>query len=162
MKPRILRTFAGLIATVTAAAAAFAPGDTAFTKRVETALLKEPRMTAAATARLPYARELKVTEVSGAWVRVKAGRASGWVFSGNLAAGKPSETRGLDGLPLAAAETTASAAARPLAPAAIEYAERKGLADAAHQLDWLQAQADAVTAEDVEAFLKEQRKGEYQ
>ena len=119
-------------------------------------------MTAEATSRLPYARELKVTEVDGSWVRVKSGRASGWVFAGNLTADKPSEERGLDGLPLSAAETTASAAARPLAPAAVEYAERKGLGDAAAQLDWLQEQADAVTAEDVEAFLKENRKGEYQ
>ena len=44
----------------------------------------------------------------------------------------------------------------------VEYAERKGLGDAAAQLDWLQEKADAVTAEDVEAFLKENRKGEYQ
>lgn len=162
MNPRIFRTLIGLLATVTAAAAAFAPGDTAFTKRVETALLKEPRMTAEATARLPYARELTVTDVDGSWVRVKAGRARGWVFAGNLAASKPSEVRGLDGLPLPAAETSATAAARPLAPAAIEYAERKGLGDAAEQLDWLQEQADAVTAEEVDAFLEENRKGEYQ
>lgn len=151
-----------LVATAASGAAAFAPGDAAFTKRVETALLAEPRTLAKTVTVLPYARELKVDEVRGAWVRVRAGRSRGWVFAGNLAATKPSETRGLDGLPLAAAETSATAAARPLAPAAVEYTERQGLGDAAAQLQWLQAQAAAVSPEDVQTYLREHAKGEFQ
>lgn len=157
--PICLVALAGLAATATAA---FAPGGTAFTKRVETALLSEPKTLAAAVARVPYARALKVDEVRGAWVHVSDGTHAGWVFGGNLASSKPSETRGLDGLPLAASATSASAAARPLAPAAIDYADRRGIQDAAEDLQWLDEQSDTVTKEDVRAFLQDQRKGEYQ
>lgn len=151
-----------LASTSTVAFAAFNPGGAAFTKRVETALLAEPKLTAETVARLPYARELKVREVRGGWVRVSAGKIAGWVFAGNLAEAKPSETRGLDGLPLEAADTSATAAARPLAPAAVDYAERKGLGPAAEDIKWLEQQSDALTAADIQAFLQQQKKGEYQ
>ena len=151
-----------LLATAVSAAAAFNAGDTAFTKRVETALLSEPRVTAKAVAQQPYARELKVQGVQGAWVNVSAGRQRGWIFAGNLAESKPSETRGLDGLPLPASETSATAAARPLAVATVDYTDRKGLGKAAEDIEWLQAEAKKVSAGDVVVYLQEQKKGEYQ
>ena len=157
-----LTHFAVLLGTAAVAAAALRVGDAAFTKRVETALLAEPRPMAAPVTQLPYAREVKVQEVQGAWVRVASGAQSGWVFSGNLASAKPSETRGLDGLPLAAAETSATAAARPLAQAAVDYAGRRGLGHAAEDLHWLEEQAHRVTPEEVQAFLETERKGEFQ
>jgi hypothetical protein len=142
--------------------AALAVGGAAYTKRAETALLAEPQMLATPVARIAYAKKLKVEAVKGPWVRVSEGKSAGWVFSGNLAEEAPSETRGLDGLPLAASETSAAAAARPLVPAAEEYAARHGLAQPAEDLKWLAEQKAATKPEDVQAFLKEQRKGEYQ
>lgn len=150
------------LATVPSLSAAFAPGGEAFTKRVETALLAEPSLMATPVAKIGYAQTLKVEALKGAWVRVTDGKNTGWVFSGNLAEEKPSETRGLDGLPVAASETTAAAAARPLAPAAQDYSSRRGLTNAADDLTWLNQQAAAVKPEDVKAFLQEKKKGEYQ
>jgi hypothetical protein len=44
----------------------------------------------------------------------------------------------------------------------VDYAQRKGLGQAAEDIKWLEAQSDAITADDVQGFLEQQRKGEYQ
>lgn len=156
-----LLALAGAVAPI-AVFAAFKAGGGAFTKRPETALLAEPKPLAATSARIRYRQELKVEEVRGLWLRVNDGKgAAGWVFAGNLAEEQPPEVRGLDGLPVAASETTATAAARPLAPAAVEYGQRRGLTSASADIKWLDQSSDAITSEQVEAFLREQQKGEY-
>lgn len=119
-------------------------------------------MLASPVARVPYAAKLKVEEAKGSWLRVSDGRNSGWVFGGNLAEAKPSETRGLDGLPVAASETNAAAAARPLMDASQEYSQRHGLASAADDLTWLNEQRTKISDEDVQAFLRSEKKGEFQ
>jgi len=162
MKTKTCAGLATLLATAVALSGAFAPGGTAYTKRVETALLAEPKMLAALVTRLSYAKKLKVEEVSGAWVRVSDGPQAGWIFSGNLAEEKPSETRGLDGLPVAASETSAASAARPLVPAAEEYSQRRGLGRAAEDLAWLTQQEAALAPAAIEEFLRAQKKGEFQ
>lgn len=162
MTPRSCIAALAFVAIGAALSAAFSAGGTAYTKRFETALLSEPKLLATPVAKLPYARKLKVEQVQGAWLRVSAGRTTGWVFAGNLADAKPSETRGLDGLPLAASETSASAAARPLAPASEEYSERHGLEDSGDDLAWLREQRAAISDDDVQTFLREQKKGEHQ
>ncbi len=152
------------VSALTAASAlgAFTRGGNAYTKRVETVLRAEPRSLAEPVARLGYARTVKIEEVKGPWLRVREGEQAGWVFSGNLAEEKPSEDRGVDGLPLAASQTTATAAARPLTPAAKDYAERKGATNAPADLEWLGEQSAAVTADAVQAFLESEKKGEFQ
>lgn len=140
---------------------AFVAGGIAYTKRVETALLSEPRALAPVAARVGYAKQLKVEEVRGAWLRVREGKNAGWVFAGNVAQEKPEEKVSTVGL-LAASETSAAAAARPLAPAAVEYGSRHGMQSAAADLAWLHEETDAITPEQVDEFLKEQQKGEYQ
>ena len=75
---------------------------------------------------------------------------------------KPAEGKGTDGLGFSASQTTATAAARPLAPAAVDYAESRNLGEARADLDWLTAQSFRVTNEEVEAYLQAQKKGEYQ
>ena len=141
--------------------ATFAVGGTAYTKRAETTLLAEPKPLAAVAARVGYAQSLKVQELRGSWLRVSDGKNQGWVFVGNLAEDKPSETQGVDGLPIAAAETTATAAARPLIPAAEEYSQRRGLGKAAEDLTWLNQQRAGITPAAVQTFLQEQKKGEF-
>lgn len=149
-------------ATPIAVLGAFKAGGEAFTKRPETALLAEPKPLAAATVRVPYRRELKVEEVRGLWLRVSDGKgAAGWVFAGNLAEEMPPEKRDISGLPTVASETTATAAARPLAQAAAGYEQRRGLSSASADLKWLDQFSDAITGAQVETFLQEQKKGEY-
>lgn len=162
MKTKTCAGLATLLATAIALPAAFAPGGTAYTKRVETALLTEPKMLATPLTRLAYAKKLQVEAVSGAWVRVSDGSRTGWIFGGNLAEEKPSETRGLDGLPVAASATSAAAAARPLVPAAEEYSRRRGLGNAAEDLVWLAQQEATLTPAAVQEFLQTQKKGEFQ
>jgi hypothetical protein len=160
------RSLAILVASTGVAApallfAAFSVGGTAYTKRPETTLLAEPQPFATDAARVGYAQPLKVQEIRRQWLRVTDGKSAGWVFAGNVAEEKPSEVRGLDGLPVEAAETTATTAARPLIPAAVEYTARRGLTNATADLTWMNEQQAAVTADDVKAFLQEKKKGEF-
>lgn len=152
-----------LVLTATVALhAAFPAGGTAYTKRLETKLLAEPSALAAPVGKLAAGRTLKIEEARGAWLRVSDGPAAGWVFAGNLSEVKPAEGKGLDGLGLAASQTTATAAARPLTPAADEYATRRNLTAARDDLNWLLAQCRAISPEAVESYLQEKKKGEYQ
>jgi len=141
---------------------AYETGGPAYTKRVETNLLAEPKPLAGAVGKLGYGRKVKIAEVRGSWLRISEGAVSGWVFAGNLSASAPDESKGLDGLPVAASETTATAAARPLTPAAADYAVRRNLTGAREDLDWLLTECQAITPEDVEAYLQENKKGEFQ
>jgi len=160
MKAPLLLLIAALLAAP--ADAAFAPGGVAYTKRVSTALLAEPAPLAQPVARVGYARKLSIEEVRGLWVRVSDGGEKGWVFAGNLAEQKPAENRGLNGLPVTASETTATAAARPLAPAAVNYADRRGLGQARNDVEWLERTSGAITVDDVQAYKQAQKKGEFQ
>jgi hypothetical protein len=142
--------------------AALTAGGTGYTKRQETTLLAEPSALAAPAGKLAFGRAVKIQEARGTWLRVNDGPLAGWVFAGNLSEIKPAEGKGLDGLGLSASATTATAAARPLTPAADDYAARRNLTSARDDLNWLLAQCRTITPAQVEAFLKEQKKGEYQ
>ncbi|AOS44096.1 hypothetical protein Verru16b_01157 [Lacunisphaera limnophila] len=152
---------AGLLTT--SAVAAFEAGGFVYTKRQETVLLAAPQPLAEAAATLPYGRKLTIAEVSGAWLRVSEGAAAGWVFRGNVTATKPAEVKGLlDGVPQLASQTTATAAARPLAPAAATYATGNNLESAQADLEWLLAACAELTLDEVETYLQANRKGAYQ
>jgi hypothetical protein len=152
-----------LAATALAAPAhAYAPGGAAYTKRVDTALLADPSPLAQAVGHVGFAQKLAVDEVKGVWLRVRGGPAAGWVFAGNVAAQKPSENKGADGLPIEAAETSATAAARPLAPAANDFAQRRNLGQAREDLDWLIQFDGSITPADISAYMQEHKKGEFQ
>ncbi len=158
--PLFVVTAALLAAT---AQAAYAPGAAAYTKRIQTSLLAEPAPLATVVAKLQYARKLKVEEVRGAWVRVSDGGKTGWVFAGNLAQEKPAETGdALNQWGVPASDTSASAAARPLVPGAIEYADRRGLGQARSDLEWLVKTSAAIPYTDVKAYKQAQKKGEFQ
>jgi hypothetical protein len=152
---------AGLLAVAVTLEAGLIAGGFAYTKRVETTLLAEPRPLAASVGKLGYGRKVRIDQARGVWLQVSDGPVAGWVFAGNLAENKPAEGKGLDGLGLQASETTATAAARPLAPDAEAYAKRRNLTSARDDLNWLLAEAHKVTTDDVERFLQAQRKGEY-
>jgi len=149
-----------LIAAVSVEAA-LVTGSIVYTKRFKTTLLAEPSPLAAAAGELALGRKLTVTESKGNWLHVSDGPLAGWIFSGNLSTLPPAEAKGLDGLPVAASQTTATAAARGLTPAAADYAGRRGLENARDDLNWLLEQSSNLTDEQVEEFLQEQKKGEY-
>jgi len=157
-----LRLVALLLAAAATSEAAFTAGGAAYTKRRETTLLAEPAPLAAIAGKVSFGRKLAIQEARGSWLRVSDGPAAGWVFAGNLSETKPAESKGLDGLGLDASTTTATAAARPLTPAADDYAARRNLTAARDDLNWLIARCGALTPAQVEAFLQEQKKGEYQ
>jgi hypothetical protein len=141
---------------------AYEAGSFAYTKRFETKLLAEPKPLAEATGKLALGRKVKIEEAKGSWVRISDGATAGWVFAGNLAETKPAEIKGLDGLPVAASQTTATAAARGLSPTAIEYATSHNLGAAQADFDWMIETCSAFTPEEVDTFMQEKKKGEFQ
>lgn len=160
--PAWLAASAGLLVSAAVLEAAIAAGGVVYSKRYETRLLSEPQPMASPAAKVEFGHKLKVDEVRGAWLRVSDGATAGWVFNGNVSEIKPADIKGLEGVPLAASQTTATAAARPLTPAASDYANRRHLGNASGDLTWLLSECHAITAEEVEKFLQEQKKGEFQ
>src|SRR5207253_7236 len=110
--------------------AALTAGGSAFTKRFETKLLSEPKPLAEANGTLAYGQKVKVEQVQGPWTRISDGAKTGWVFAGNLSETQPDENKGLAIAGLEASKTTATAAARPLSPAANDYAAKNNLTNA--------------------------------
>jgi hypothetical protein len=153
-----------LLAALFAASALFAyeAGGFAYTKRAETKLLAEPKSQAEIAGRVAFARRVTIEEVQGVWLRVTDGQVSGWVFGGNLAETMPSEGKGLDGMPLLASKTTATAAARPLDAAVVQYAEQRSLGAASSDLQWMIDTSNGITEADVDQFMQEKKKGEFQ
>ena len=151
-----------LLATALTVQAALTVGGNAYTKRYKTILLAEPAPSAKPAGELAFARKLKVEDIHGNWYQVSDGPALGWVFAGSLAEKLPDEGKGLDGLPMFASQTTATAAARPMAPVIEDFAARRNLNNAYQDLNWLTTQCRAFTPETVVAFLQAQKKGEYQ
>jgi hypothetical protein len=143
-------------------AKAFEKGDKVWSKHYETALLAEPRPLAATVASVGFGEQLKVKEVQGVWLRIKAGSAEGWVFQGNVASEEPEITPSVGMTQIAAAQTDTVAAARPLAPAAQGYAERHGESEAQADIDWVDQQAALLRHEELVAWMSEQQLGEYQ
>jgi hypothetical protein len=141
--------------------AALKKGDTVFSKRNETNLLTEPKPLAPAAAKVGFAEPLKIEEVSGSWLRVKAGKGEGWVFVGNTAESKPSHAPPAGLTTVAASETNTVAAARPLAPAAEGFAERHSAGEAKADVEWLDATAAKLPESAIVSYLKDNGKGEF-
>jgi hypothetical protein len=140
---------------------AYDVGDKAYTKKLETALLGEPKPFSNPVAKIDFAAELNVEQVSGAWLLVSAGENRGWVFAGNVAAKKPSGDHKADFLPASASDTTASIAARPLDDVAKGYGDQKGLGEAKDDVEWVEQQSAQVNDAAVTAYLQAKKLGEY-
>jgi hypothetical protein len=152
---------AGLIA-LPANSAEFRKGQKVWSKNYETPLLADPRPLAVVEVTVGFAEKLKVREVQGAWLRVSSGDGEGWVFQGNIADEKPTLAPGAGLTTIDASQTDTVAAARPLEPAAKDYAQRHGAENAETDIDWLDAQAAAVTEQEVMASMSAEKLGEYQ
>lgn len=141
---------------------AFEAGKTAFTTHYQTALLDEPQPLGNTLATLPFAASVDITNLQGRWAQVSSDGGGGWVYLGNLAEEKPVENNSVQGLQTGASATTASVAARPLDNVTSQYDEQEGLGKAAADLKWLENQSEKITAVNVTAYLKANKKGEYQ
>ena len=139
-------------------------GGTVYSKRNALPLYAEPKSQSAVVATLGFAEPLKISEInpSGKWLNVSARQGSGWVFAGLTVEKQPEpeKTAGIGSVD--ASSTTTAAAARPLAPAAEEYAARHNLVDAGKDVDWVEAEAHKVTSDVVDAYMRTNKKGEYQ
>lgn len=145
-----------------ASSAELEKGKKVWSKHHETVLLTEPRPLAPASATVGFATKLSIREVQGTWLRVKSGKAKGWVFQGNVATKKPSHAPGAGFTTIDASQTNTVAAARPLSPAAEGYAERRGAEDAHADINWLDMQADIITQDELIVFMQVEQLGEYQ
>jgi len=141
--------------------AAYEVGATVFTKKKLTDLLAEPNRSSTATTSVPWGEKLTVRNQQGVWLHVSSNSGSGWVFLGNVAGEKPPAENTKDFMTSSAAETTAATAARPLAPAAQEFADRRGAAEAARDIQWREGVADIIGSFDVDAYLQQTGKGEF-
>lgn len=166
MKPRplpprlVVAGFTALAALV--GTAALEKGGTAWSKKNETSILAEPKPLAAAAGKAGFAEPLAIEEVRGAWLRVKAKDAAGWVFAGNVADEKPTVPPPAFLTTVKASETDTVAAARPLTDAAKDFAARHDAASAQADVEWLDQQSATMRREDVDAWLRDNQKGEYQ
>jgi len=140
---------------------AYDVGDKAYTKKLETTLLEEPKPFSSPVAKIGFAAELNVEQVNGAWLLVTVGDNRGWVFAGNVAEKKPSGDHKTDFLPSSASGTTASIAARPLDDVAKNYGEQKGLGEAKADVEWVERQSAQVNDAAVLAYLQAKKMGEY-
>jgi hypothetical protein len=141
----------------------FEEGKTAFTKRYETGLLKDPQPLAESVATLPFAAGVKILQLQGKWAQVSADNGGeGWIYLGNLSEEKPAQDHSIQGLQTSASATTASVAARPLDNVTSQYDEQEGLGQAADDVKWLENQSDAISNSVVVDYLKTNKKGEYQ
>jgi hypothetical protein len=140
---------------------AYDVGDKAYTKKLETNLLEEPKALAHPVAKIDFAAELNVEQVNGAWLLVTTGDNRGWVFAGNVADQKPSADHKTDFLPSSASETTTSIAARPLDDVAKNYGDQKGLGEAKEDVEWVEQQSAQVNDAAVTEYLQAKRLGEY-
>jgi len=145
-----------------AAIAEFKAGEKVWSKHLETQLLSEPKPLAGAQATVGFAEKLSIREVRGTWLRVKSDAGEGWIFQGNVASDKPSLAPAAGLTRVAASETDTVAAARPLAPAAKDFATRHGQENVQADVDWIDVEASRVTAGELIAYMTLNQKGEYQ
>jgi len=139
----------------------FKKGQMVWSKHHETRLLAEPSALAGAQSNVGFAEKLKIVEVQGAWLRVRGDDGEGWVFAGNVATDKPELPPASTLTELDASATDTVAAARPLAPAAEDYAARHGATAAQADIDWIDAEAAKIPAQEVVAYMSANHKGEY-
>lgn len=147
---------------VPASSAEFKKGKKVWSKHYETPLLAEPSPLASVLFTVGFAEKLSILEVRGTWLLVKSNKDEGWVFNGNIATEKPSMAPAAGWTTVDASETNTVAAARPLAPAAEEYAARHDAGEAQADIDWIDTESDRVTTLDIIAYLVANQKGEYQ
>jgi hypothetical protein len=154
---------AGLLAAVSISlvvAAELEAGHTAYVIHDGQPLLNDKDPDAATVAKLKSHHAYTVVQISGKWVQLKSGSATGWVYEGNLSRDEPPEVND-SGFSNEASATTLNAAARGIDNDARDYANRKGEAESADDVVWMEHENDAISKDDVRTYLKDHQLGEY-
>lgn len=155
---------------VLAAAVAASAQTTVWVASTGTKLKAETRATSATVADLPLGAELQVRETRDAWYRVASpGGVEGWIYRGKVTdtppaaapAGGPGLFGGITGQStIQAASADTSRSIRGLSPETTEYADGAGTpTENREALD--RVLALVVDEDELEAFLREGRIGEY-
>jgi hypothetical protein len=139
-------------------------GGTVYSKRNGLQLYAAPNSQSAAAGTVGFAEALKIAELNatGKWLKVSASGGSGWVFAGFTAEEKPKAEKTTGVASLDASASTTAAAARPLSPEAEQYAQRHNKVAAGKDVDWVEAEAHKVSPAIVNAYMRENKKGESQ
>ena len=152
---------AGLLAAVSVAVAAdLEAGKSAYVIHDGEPLLAEKDPDAGIVTKLKSHHEYMVVAISGRWIELKAGTATGWVYQGNVQRDEPPEVND-SGFKTDASATTLNAAARGIDDDAKGYANRKGETESANDVIWMEEQNDAISKSEVTDYLKAHNLGEY-
>ncbi len=152
----------GLMTVVSLAVAAdLEAGHSAYVIHDGQALLADKDPDSATLEKLKTHHAYIVVQISGNWAQLKGGSATGWIYQGNLSREEPVDVN-TSSFKTEASETSLNAAARGLDDDAKGYADRKGEAESAHDVVWMEEQNDAISKADVRAYLKEHKLGEYE
>ncbi len=151
-----LATGLGLVAW----AADVEAGHSAYVIRDGQPLLADKDPDAAVVTKLKSHHAYTVAAISGNWAQLNAGSSTGWIYIGNLSREEPPDVNS-SAFSSQASPTTLSAAARGLDNDATGYANRKGEAASAADVEWMEQENDAIGEGDVKAYLKDHKLGEY-
>jgi hypothetical protein len=151
----------GLLAAISVAAAAeLEAGHSAYVIHDGQPLLSDKDPDASAVTKLKSHHEYTVVQISGKWAQLQAGSSTGWVYVGNLSRDEPPDVN-TSGFSSQASATTLSAAARGIDDDAKGYADRKGETESANDVIWMEKENDAIGKDEVRAYLKEHKLGDY-
>jgi len=152
----------GLLAAVSLAAAAeLEAGHTAYVIHDGQPLLADKDPDADTVTKLKSHHEYTVVVIDGRWAELKTDSGkTGWVYEGNLSREEPPDVND-SGFSTEASTTTLNAAARGIDDDAKGYASRKGEAESADDVVWMEQENDAISKDDVQAYLKDHKLGEY-
>ncbi len=151
----------GIIAMISIAPAVeLEPGKTAYVIHDGQPLLAEKDPDSNKIDKLKTHHAYTIIQISGKWVQLKSDSASGWVYQGNLSAEEPPDVNN-SVFSTQASVATNNAAARGLDDDAKVYADRKNEPEAANDVGWMENQNASITDDDVQAYMKGHKLGEY-
>jgi hypothetical protein len=148
------------VAVSLAAAADLEAGHTAYVIHDGQPLLSDKDPDSSAVTKLKSHHAYTVVALDGKWVELKTDSATGWVYVGNVQRDEPPEVND-SGFSNEASSTTLNAAARGIDDDAKGYADRKGEAESANDVIWMEQENDAISKDDVQTYLKDHQLGEY-
>jgi len=141
-------------------AAELEAGHSAYVIRDGQSLLADKDPDSAVIGKLKTHHAYIVVQISGNWVQLKTDSGTGWIYQANLSRDEPPEVN-TAAFNTEASSTTLNAAARGIDNDAKGYANRKGEAESADDVVWMEKENDAVTKDGVRDYLKAHKLGEY-
>ena len=135
-------------------------GHSAYVIRDGQSLLADKDPDAKTITKLKTHHAYDVVQISGNWVQLKTDSGTGWIYAANLSRDEPPDVN-TSSFKTEASATSLNAAARGIDNDAKNYADRKGEAESAEDVVWMEKENDGVTKAEVVAYLKEHKLGEY-